>query len=137
MAACPYHARAFNWFDPLFPEGMDRYLSPEVSPRMRGVVEKCTFCHHRLMRAKSKAYAGGRRDLKEDEYIPACVEACPTKAITFGDLNNSEHTVSQLIKSPHAFRLLERLGTKPKVYYMSTKNWVKRMADNYLTGEFK
>jgi len=76
-----------------------------------------------------------RRDLKEDEYIPACVEACPTRAITFGDLNNSEHTVSQLIKSPHAFRLLERLGTEPKVYYLSTKNWVKRMADNYLTGE--
>jgi len=138
MAACPYHARSFNWFDPSFPEGMDRYLSPEVSPRMRGVVEKCTFCHHRLMRAKSKAYAEGRRkNLKEDEYIPACAEACPTQAITFGDLNNPEHQVSQLIKSPHAFRLLERLGTEPKVYYLSTKNWVRRMADNYLTGEFK
>jgi len=82
------------------------------------------------------AYAKGRRVLKEDEYIPACAEACPTGAITFGDLNNSEHRVSQLIKSPHAFRLLERLGTEPKVYYMSTKNWVRRMADNYLTGEF-
>ena len=82
------------------------------------------------------AYATGRRDLKEDEYIPACAEACPTGAITFGDLNNAKHKVSQLIKSPHAFRLLERLGTEPKVYYMSTKNWVRRMADNYLTGEF-
>lgn len=137
MAACPYQARSFNWFDPSFPEGMDRYLSPEVSPRMRGVVEKCSFCHHRLMRARAKAYADGRRDLKEDEYIPACVEACPTKAITFGDLNNPKHRVSGLVKGPDVFRLLERLGTKPKAYYKSTKGWVRRMADNYLSGEFK
>ncbi|MBW2312101.1 MAG: 4Fe-4S dicluster domain-containing protein [Deltaproteobacteria bacterium] len=136
MAACPYHARDFNWYDPSFPNGMDRYLSPEVSPRMRGVVEKCTFCHHRLMRAKAKAYAEDRRDIAQDEYIPACVEACPTKAITFGDLNNPKHEVSALIKSPYSFRLLERLGTEPKVYYLSTKDWVRRMADNYLEGEF-
>lgn len=137
MAACPYHARDFNWFDPPFPGGMDRYLSPEVSPRMRGVVEKCTFCHHRLMRAKAKAYNEGRRDLEEHEYIPACAEACPTGAITFGDLNNPKHRVSELKKSPLAFRLLEKLGTEPKVYYLSSKDWVRRMADNYLEGESK
>ena len=137
VAACPYHARVFNWFDPLFPEGMDRYLSPEVSPRMRGVVEKCSFCHHRLMRARSKAYHEGRRDLKEDEYIPACAEACPTGAITFGDLKNPRHRVAELVRDPKAFRLLERLGTEPKVYYLSSKGWVRRMADNYLQGEFK
>ena len=137
MAACPYHARDFNWFDPRFPQGLDRSLSPEVSPRTRGVVEKCTFCHHRLMRAKAKAYREGRRDLKEDEYVPACVQACPVQAITFGDLNEPRHTVFELIKGPHVFRLLERLGTEPKVYYMSTKAWVRRMADNYLPGEFE
>jgi molybdopterin-containing oxidoreductase family iron-sulfur binding subunit len=116
---------------------MDRYLSPEVSPRMRGVVEKCTFCHHRLMRARSKAYYEGRRDLKEDEYIPACAEACPTGAITFGDLRNPRHRVAELVNNPRAFRLLERLGTEPKVYYLSSKEWVRRMADNYLQGEFE
>jgi len=137
MAACPYHARDFNWYDPSFPTGMERYLSPEVSPRMRGVVEKCTFCHHRLMSAKARAYAEDRRELKEDEYIPACAEACPTNAIAFGDLNNPKHEVSSLIKSPHAFRLLERLGTEPKVYYISTKEWVRRIADNYLEGELE
>jgi Fe-S-cluster-containing dehydrogenase component len=136
-AACPYHARDFNWFDPRFSQGMDRYLSPEVSVRTRGVVEKCTFCHHRLMRAKARAYSEGRRSLGEDEYTPACVEACPTKAITFGDLNNPRHKVSELIASPHVFRLLERLGTEPKVCYMSRKDWVRRMADNYLPGEFE
>ncbi len=139
QAACPYHARYFNWWDAYFPKekGLERYLTPEVSPRMRGVVEKCTFCHHRLMRAKNQAYAEDRREIAEDEYVTACTEACPAQAITFGDLNNPEHKVSQLIKSPYAFRLLERLNTKPKVYYLSTKDWVRKMADNYLPGEFK
>jgi Fe-S-cluster-containing dehydrogenase component len=135
QAACPYHARYFNWWDGVFPKGMERYLSPEVSPRMRGVVEKCSFCHHRLMRARTKAYAEGRREIKEHEYVTACAEVCPAEAITFGDLNNPEHRVSQLTKSPYAFRLLERLGTEPKVYYVSTRDWVKRMADNYLRNE--
>jgi molybdopterin-containing oxidoreductase family iron-sulfur binding subunit len=104
---------------------------------MRGVVEKCTFCHHRLMRAKNHAYAEGRRELKEDEYITACTEACPAQAITFGDLNNPKHKVHELANSDKAFRLLERLQTKPKVYYLSSKNWVRKLADNYLPGEFK
>lgn len=139
IAACPYHARVFSWWDGYFPKskGLERYLSPEVSPRMRGVVEKCTFCHHRLMRAKTKAYTEDRKTLEEDEYITACAEACPARAITFGDLNNPEHRVTKLSKSPHAFRLLERLGTEPKVYYLSSKDWVRRLADNYLPGEFK
>lgn len=137
QAACPYRARYFNWWDGIFPEGTERYLSPEVSPRMRGVVEKCSFCHHRLMRAKNAAYAEGRRELEEQEYVTACAEACPAQAITFGDLNNPDHRVSRLIKSPYAFRLLERLGTEPKVYYLSTKDWVRNKADNYLPGEFR
>ena len=142
QAACPYHARYFNWWDGYglikpFSKGLERSLSPEVSPRMRGVVEKCTFCHHRLMRAKNKAYAEDRRELEEGEYITACTEACPAQAITFGDLNKPEHRVSQLSKSPYAFRLLERLGTEPKVYYITTKNWVRRKADNYRPEEFR
>ena len=139
QAACPYHARYFNWWDGYFPKGkgLDRYLSPEVSPRMRGVVEKCSFCHHRLMRAKNQAYAEGRREIEEDEYITACTEACPVQAITFGDLNNPKHKVAQLSKSRNAFRLLEHLNTKPKVFYLSTKDWVRKLADNYLPDQFK
>jgi molybdopterin-containing oxidoreductase family iron-sulfur binding subunit len=102
---------------------------------MRGVVEKCTFCHHRLMRAKNIAYAEGRREIEENEYVPACAEACPAQAIVFGDLNNPRHKVSELIKSPYAFRLLERLNTKPKVYYLSSREWVRKLADNFLPGE--
>jgi menaquinone reductase, iron-sulfur cluster-binding subunit len=84
-----------------------------------------------LMRARTRAYVEGRRELEEHEYITACAEACPTQAITFGDLNRPEHKVTQLSKSPNAFRLLEKLGTDPKVYYLSTREWVRKMADNY------
>jgi len=69
--------------------------------------------------------------------MTACTEACPVQAITFGDLKNPDHKVSELAKSKYAFRLLERLGTKPKVYYLTTKDWIRRLADNYRPGEFK
>lgn len=142
QAACPYHARYFNWWDGYsfikpFAEGMERSLSPEVSPRMRGVVEKCTFCHHRLMRARTQAYAEGKRELREEDYIPACAEACPVQAITFGDLNNPEHKASKLAKSSNAFRLLEKLNTKPKVYYLSSKEWIRKLSDNWLPESIK
>jgi len=135
MAACPYHARVFNWWDPVWPDGMEKYLNPDVSVRMRGIVEKCSFCYHRLQRAKDKAYAEGRREIREAEYQTACTQACPAGAIAFGDLNNPEHAVYKLKKSPRAFRLLERLGTNPKVYYLSSREWVRRAGDNYLAQE--
>ncbi|PIP38490.1 MAG: molybdopterin oxidoreductase [Desulfobacterales bacterium CG23_combo_of_CG06-09_8_20_14_all_51_8] len=135
MAACPYHARKFNWWDPVWPADMEKYLSPNVSPRMRGVVEKCSFCFHRYQLAREKAYMEKRTDLAEGEYQTACADACPTKAITFGDLNNKDHAVYKLKNSPNAFRLLERLETNPKVYYLTTKKWVRKAGDNYLAHE--
>jgi Fe-S-cluster-containing dehydrogenase component len=145
MAACPYHARYFNWWDPVWPDGMEKYLSPNVSPRMRGVVEKCSFCFHRYQAARSKAYAEGRSAVAEDEYQTACTQACPADAITFGDLYDPEHKVHQLAKpdfhhggrpqNPNVFRLLERLGTNTKVYYHSSREWVRLAGDNYLASE--
>lgn len=137
MAACPYHARYFNWLDPVWPEGMDKTLTPNTSVRPRGVVEKCTFCHHRWNEAKEKARIAGNdpTDLPEDAYIPACVEICPSGAMIFGDLLNPEHKVYQLSQSRYSFRLLERLGTDPQVYYYSRREWVRRQGDNYLQNE--
>ena len=135
MAACPYHVRYFNWWDPVWPRGMEKSLSPNVSVRMRGVVEKCTFCFHRYQLAKEKAFLEGRSEIKEHEYQTACTEACPANAITFGDLINPEHAVYKLKQDPRAFRLLERLQTNPKVYYLSSRDWVRRAGDNYLENE--
>jgi len=127
MAACPYHARYFNWWTPAWPPEIERCLNPDVAPRMRGVVEKCNFCHGRLHEARARAAAEGRRELEEHEYQPACREACPVNAITFGDLNNPESEISKLVKSLRAFRLLEGLGTEPKVYYLSSRKWVHKI----------
>jgi len=96
----------------------------------RDAVEKCTFCSHRYIKAKNKAHSEGRSELEKGEYVPACVESCPVGAMRFGDLNNPEDEVADLAKSPRAFRLLEKLGTEPKVYYLSSHEWIKRWADN-------
>ena len=127
MAACPYHARYFNWWDPAWPPGMEKALNPGVTPRMRGVVEKCNFCHGRWHAAKQQSAANGQPD-GPVAYTPACVEACPTGAIQFGDLNDPADPAAQAAQSPGTFRLLEKLGTEPKVYYHSRRDWVTRIA---------
>jgi molybdopterin-containing oxidoreductase family iron-sulfur binding subunit len=145
LAACPYHARVFNWWDPVWPGEMKKYLNPDVSVRMRGVIEKCSFCFHRYQRAMERAHVEGRHELAEQEYQTACTQACPAGAITFGDLANPEHAVHGLVdpdlehggrpRAPRAFRLLERLHANPKVYYLSSREWVRRAGDNYVEGE--
>ena len=116
--ACPYTVRQFNWSDVEWPAPMEEGLSPDVSVRPRGVVEKCSFCHHRLQLARDKARLEDR-PLEEGEYIPACVESCPAVAMSFGDLDDPLSAVARLAESPRAFRLMEELGTKPKVVYLS------------------
>jgi Fe-S-cluster-containing dehydrogenase component len=98
---------------------------------MRGVVEKCTFCSHRLNDARAKAYLDGV-ELKDVTYSPACVEACPTKAITFGNLLDPHSEAAKLAHDSRAFRLLTKLRTEPKVYYLSKSRWVHKLADKGL-----
>jgi molybdopterin-containing oxidoreductase family iron-sulfur binding subunit len=118
MAACPYNAKVFNWFEP---ERVDeRKANPDVSLRPRGVVEKCTFCHHRIVLAREQSRAEGR-ELRDGDVTPACAENCPAQAIVFGDLDDPGSRVAQLARSPRAFRLYEDLGTEPKVYYLTEK----------------
>lgn len=122
QAACPYSRRYFNWQEVEFPGTLKESLNPEVSLRTLGVIEKCTFCVHRLQKAREQARAENR-EIREDEYVPACVEACPTKARTFGDLENPDHAVAKLARGPRAFRLLRELGTFPQVHYLHESTW--------------
>lgn len=115
--ACPYTARYFNWSTPEWPAPMEDHLNPDVSIRPKGVVEKCTLCHHRLQNARDKASAE-KRSLRPGEYVTACAQACPTGAIVFGDLSDHDSEVYKLAKSRRAFKLLEDLGTEPKVIYL-------------------
>ena len=124
---CPYGVRYFNWYDPTWENGMDRHLNPDrvsgdgdlegPAIRPKGVVEKCTYCIHRLHKARERAAAEGR-DFRPDEYVPACVQTCTGKARFFGDLDDPNSTVSQLAQSRRAFRLLEEAGTHPKTIYL-------------------
>lgn len=119
MAACPYARRSFNWTAPEWPGESIQLLNPDVATRPRGVVEKCTFCVHRIQRVREEVALEGREmedgDLKR---LTACAAACPAGAIVFGDHLDHGSTMSRLAKSPRAFRLLDHLGTKPRVIYL-------------------
>jgi Fe-S-cluster-containing dehydrogenase component len=125
--ACPYTVRKFNWSEPRWEEPWEEMLNPDVSIRPKGVVEKCTLCHHRLQLAREQSQAE-RRTIREGDYVPACVESCPTEAMVFGDLDDPESRVTQLTRSARAFRLLEELGTRPKILYLSEGEWSGKRA---------
>ena len=103
VVACPYFARRFNFVEPHFaPDHINPdqgYLSNR--PRHKGVVEKCTFCLHRTR--------AGR--------MPACLEACPTGARKFGNLNDPESEIRKIIATKRVFVLKEDLATLPRFYY--------------------
>lgn len=102
-AACPYHARRFNWKKPEIPaeeiNPNQGYLSNRVRPQ--GVMEKCTFCLHRSRKGE----------------MPACLEACPTGARVFGNLLDPESEIRWVLENKRVFVLKEELGTKPSFFY--------------------
>jgi molybdopterin-containing oxidoreductase family iron-sulfur binding subunit len=116
--ACPYTAKYFNYYPPKWEKSFKKRLNPDVSLRPKGVVEKCTFCIHRLQRAKEKA-RDKKRKLRDGDFVPACAQSCPTGAISFGNLHDKDSKVYKLQHSPRAYRLFEDLGTEPTVYYLS------------------
>jgi molybdopterin-containing oxidoreductase family iron-sulfur binding subunit len=118
MAACPYTVKVFNWYEPEWSEERLKCVNPDVSLRPKGVVEKCTFCYHRLQVAREKA-SMEKRPLREEDYTVACQDACPAGAIYFGDLEDKNTAVYELSRSPRATRFLEDLGAEPKVFYLS------------------
>ena len=119
MVACPYGRRSFNWREPQWDGNLVQLLNPDVATRPVGVVEKCTFCHQRVQRAKEVAALENRGPSDaEMKHLTACAAACPSHAITFGDLADATTEVSRQHRDPRSFRLLEHLGTKPAVAYL-------------------
>lgn len=117
---CHWHVRFFNFWEPKWPDSLKNQLNPDVTVRSRGVMEKCTFCIQRIVQAEHTAKLEGR-ELEADEFTTACAQACPAEAIVFGDLDNPNSRVAQLVASAveeRGYRLLEDLGTEPSVYYL-------------------
>jgi Fe-S-cluster-containing dehydrogenase component len=103
MAACPYRARKFNWTEPEIPKDE---INPDTHylgnrPRMKGVVEKCTFCIQRT---------------REGRY-PACVEVCPVGARKFGNLLDPDSEIRYVLDNFRTFRLKADLNTESKFFY--------------------
>ncbi len=118
---CPYKVRRFNWFNyaKLIEKPMHMALNPDVTVRTRGVMEKCTFCVHKIKEAKNQAKLQDRK-LKDGDVKTACQTACPTQAIIFGDLNDPESQVAKIFKDePRSYALLEEWNAAPSVRYLS------------------
>jgi Fe-S-cluster-containing dehydrogenase component len=115
---CPYTVRSFNFFDHVWDAPLNKAWNPEVSVRSSGVMEKCTFCVQRIKAGEAKA-RDENREVRDGDVVPACVQTCPTKAMYFGNIADPASEVSRLSKSSRAEKLLEDLGTKPRVIYLN------------------
>ncbi len=117
---CPYKVRRFNFFDFTSgrPDSLKLERNPNVTVRSRGVMEKCTYCVQRIETARIEAMKTDRL-IGADEVVTACQSACPTRAITFGDLNRPESEVSRLTREPHNYAMLAELNTRPRTTYLA------------------
>lgn len=114
---CIYQVRVFNWREWVQPDILNNQFNPDVTVRRRGVMEKCMFCIQRIRQVEDLAHAEGRK-VRDGEMIPACAQACPAYAITFGRLDDPQSKVSKLANDARAYRLLEEFGTEPRIYYL-------------------
>ncbi|HEY5747005.1 MAG TPA: TAT-variant-translocated molybdopterin oxidoreductase [Chryseolinea sp.] len=144
---CPYKVRRFNWFkyhdnkqfessNPAMNTDLGKMvLNPDVTVRSRGVMEKCSFCVQRIQAGKLTAKRE-RRPMNDGEVVTACQASCSTGAIVFGDINNPESKISKLLKirpadperphrvdkitdNPRAYQVLEEIGVKPNIWYLT------------------
>ncbi len=122
---CPYHVRYFNFWEPEWPDSLKNQLNPDVTVRSRGIMEKCTFCIQRIRRSKIEASRDGREEVQDEarSINPACVNACPTETLYFGNFNDENSKVSELKKKENGdhgrgYKLLDELGAEPNVIYL-------------------
>ena len=156
---CPFKVRRFNFFDynqrPLdnlykwnlinekgMAETLKMSKNPNVTVRMRGVMEKCTFCVQRVQEAKIAAKvsvkdSGKAPQVPVDSFTSACAQVCPTDAITFGDIKQKDSRLNQLKDSQRGYRLFEYLNTQNRVWYLArVKNPNPKMPDAGKNGAF-
>jgi MoCo/4Fe-4S cofactor protein with predicted Tat translocation signal len=143
---CPYKVRRYNYLDFThtgdFSQGVGQpwpfkgdegvdwkermktlklQRNPDVTVRYRGVMEKCTYCAQRIDEAKIAAKRKGedRKKLPDGAVTPACAQACPTQAITFGNINDLESRVAKLKQSERNYELLQELNVRPRTTYLA------------------
>ena len=124
---CPYKVRKFNYLnwhnDSVWkdtgglPESLSMQQNPNVTVRFRGVMEKCTYCIQRIQSAKIKAKRE-LRDLRDGEIRTACQQTCPSDAIVFVDVNDTNTAVSRAVRTDRRFGLLAEIGTRPRTTYL-------------------
>jgi molybdopterin-containing oxidoreductase family iron-sulfur binding subunit len=117
---CPYKVRRFNFFSYVNGrvETLKMVRNPDVTVRTRGVMATCTFCVQRIAHARIESKKEDRR-IRDGEAMTACMQACPTGAIVFGDLNDSASRVAELRKLPWGYQVLGELNTQPRIRYLA------------------
>ncbi len=126
---CPYKVRYYNWFgygEPdrtqyAFPEPLHWQLNPDVTVRGKGIMEKCSFCVQRIKEAENRAKLE-QRELKPDEFTSACAQACPSRAIIFGDAADEQWSVAKMLKDERGYHVFEDLNTYTAVVYLLKVN---------------
>jgi len=117
---CPYKVRVFNWFGfSDVPEPMNWGYNPDVTVRSNGVMEKCSFCVHRIREVQNRARIEGQRPVQDGEVVPACQQSCPAEAIVFGNIRDPHSRVAQVSLNQRSYRVLDALvNTQPAVTYL-------------------
>ncbi len=142
---CPYQARFFNFWEPAWPDSLKNQLNTDVTVRSRGIMEKCTFCVQRIRRAGREAKREGvetsEKASTDEEFArslnPACVNACPTETLFFGDMRDvleayrqgrsmpdqplskaGELAKRELENGGRGYFMLEGIGTSPSIVYL-------------------
>jgi MoCo/4Fe-4S cofactor protein with predicted Tat translocation signal len=115
---CPYKVRRFNFllYSDYDTESLKFMRNPDVSVRSRGVMEKCSYCVQRIEAAKIIADKENR-EIRDGEIVTACQQACPTSAITFGNINDKASKVAKLKAEERDYQVLADLAFRPRTTY--------------------